>query len=195
MKFEKYITEKSLSRAYHHIKLHDAGLITAFRYARDCGAGDLYTKAENLARNKSLLAKLMTKGYSVTKVKGSYIENYNTPNAVEVGENAFFVVDIKDTGNLKNDLKSLGGQFEQDSILFIHSGGERGELIGTNKCPDSFPGYGKINKLKNPVFGKSGEFSTKIKGRPFILKESFEEIFPPQNNLGKWSMSIISRKD
>ena len=32
--------------------------------------------------------------YSVTKVKGAYIENYGTPKANEVGESVFFVIDI-----------------------------------------------------------------------------------------------------
>ena len=38
---------------------------------------------------------------------GSYIENYETPQAVEVKENSLFVVDIKDSGRLEKDLKKF----------------------------------------------------------------------------------------
>ena len=188
------IDESSLSRTYRQMKKHDCGTITAFRDARDCGKGSKYTKKENLARNKSLLAKLMTKSYGVTRVKGYYIENYNTPNAIEVGETVFLVMDLHDTGNLRRDLLRLGGEFKQDSILFVPKGGKQGTLIGTNKCPDGYPGYHKTISLKNPIFGEKGEFYTRVNGRPFILKESIEEIYHPQNVMGKYAMSIAARR-
>ena len=82
---KRLMNESSLSRIYAHTRKHDFGTITAFRSARDCGNGEKYTKAENLKRNKSLLAKLRAKGYGVNKIKGSYIENYVSKNAKEVG--------------------------------------------------------------------------------------------------------------
>ena len=85
--------ESSLSRVRQHMMEHDCGMITAFRSARDCGNGEKYTKRENLQRNTSLKAKLQRLGYGITVVKGSYIENYGTKDAVEVGEQTFFVVD------------------------------------------------------------------------------------------------------
>ena len=99
--FKEYLQESSLSRLWKHSQEHDYGTITAFRYAPDCGEGTPYTKKENLQRNKSLLAKLRSKGYGVTSIKGSYIENYGKPTAREVGENSFFVADIQDKGKLK----------------------------------------------------------------------------------------------
>jgi len=35
------LNEKSLSRVYSHMKDHDTGTLTAFRYAKDCGDGDV----------------------------------------------------------------------------------------------------------------------------------------------------------
>jgi len=172
---KKLMNESSLSRIYAHTRKHDFGTITAFRSARDCGNGEKYTKAENLKRNKSLLAKLRAKGYGVTKIKGSYIENYGSKNAKEVGENSFFVVDLKDSGNLKKDLLALGEEFEQDSIIYGKAD-SAGVLIGTNNCPDGYPGYRKEVSQGGAIFGKTGQFMSRIKGRPFVFAESVEII-------------------
>jgi len=191
MRFKDYINENSLSKVWNHMQKHDSGTITAFRDARECGDGQPYTKGENKARNKVLLASLLSKKFSITKVKGSYIENYGSKNEKQVGEDVFLVVDINDTGNLKKTLKKLGAEYEQDSILFIPKGGKEGILIGTNTCPDGFPGYGKIRKFGNPIFGKDGQMSTKVNGRPFILKEDFQHVKRPTNNMGKWAMNAL----
>ena len=187
----KDINKSSLSRIWSHMKNHDSGTITAWRDKRDCNTGEVYTKGEKKARNHVLLSNLQKQQFSVTKVKGTYIENYNTPDAKEVGEDVYLVVDINDKGNLKETLKKLGEVYEQDSILFIPKGGKTGELIGTNKCEYGFPGWNKTKILKNPIFGKSGEMMTKIKGRPFILKEDVTYIPSPSDNMGKWAMSLI----
>ncbi len=191
----KNLNETSLSRVREHMINHDTGVITAFRDALDCGKGEKLSRKDNKARNKVLLANLRKEGYSVTKAKGSFIENYGTKDAKEVGESVFIVVDINDKGNLKEKLLELGEKFEQDSILFIPKGGEEGYLIGTNNCPDTYPGYHKAEKLKHPLFGKKGEFLTRVQGRPFILEESGYEISNPNNVLGKWGNSILAKKD
>ena len=192
--FKDYLNESSLSRVYRHMQEHDSGTITAFRDRRDCGNGEKYTKGENKARNKVLLSSLLKRRYSVTKVKGTYIENYGSANETPVGENVFLVVDINDTGNLKNTLKLLGEEYEQDSILFIPKGGQEGYLIGTNKCEDGYPGYGKTIKLNNAIFGKSGEFFTRVNGRPFILKENFKDVPLPNSNMGRLAVTILDKK-
>jgi len=196
MGFKDFINESSLSRLYQHMTKHDVGTITAFRSARDCNSGEPYTKAENKARNKSLLAKLQAKRYSVTSVKGSYIEDYGTPNAKEVGESVFFVVDINDNGNLERDLRKLGEEFEQDSILFIPKSGEKAILIGTNKCKDGYPGYGKKINFDKRGLGKEGEFMTKIKGKPFIFENKIiEEHILPQGFYGRLGCSNTAKQN
>jgi len=180
------IKEKSLSRVYTHIQEHDTGILTAFR--------DEKTRKENQDRNKNLLARLQANGYGVTVLEGTYIENYGSSEEVEVGENVFFVVDLKGLGNLRKDLKELGEHFDQDSILFIHKGGEEGILIGTSKRKNSFPGYEKTISLNNPIFGKSGEFMTKVRNRPFILESVNEEIPFPNGFLGKMACKKESEK-
>ena len=157
MKLKKILNESSLSRIYNHYTKHDSGTISAFRSARDCGMGEKYTKSENMQRSSQLKSKLLTMGYSVTRINGVYIENYNTPNEIPVNEVSYLVVDINDTGNLKNDLIKLGKYFDQDSITFSNPSGEY-YLISSNNCEQGYPGNGQIGveiKLGKPMFGKS----------------------------------------
>lgn len=196
-KLKEFINESSLSRLQRQMKAHDTGTITAFRYAKDCGDGEPYVKKENLQRNKSLLAKLQARRYGVTSVKGSYIENYGKPNAKEVGENVFFVVDLQDRGDLLKDLKKLGTEFDQDSILYIKKGGLKSELHGTNKCKNGYPGFGKSVKFSERKLGDKGEFFTRVKGRPFVFKEDVEiseEHNLPEGFFGRWGCTEISNK-
>jgi hypothetical protein len=187
------LSEKSLSRLLSHMENHDCGTITAYRSARDCNEGEPYTKKENQQRNKKLLAMLSSKRYGITSVKGSYIEDFGTSKAKEVGEHVFFVVDLNDSGNLESDLRKFGEEFEQDSILFIAKGGESATLIGTNQCKNGYPGYGKKIKFNTRGMGKSGEFFTKVGNMPFTFSEGlFEEHKLPHGYFGRWSCSAIA---
>lgn len=196
-KLTNILKESGLSRLWKHMEMHDTGIISAFRYARNCGIGLEYTKNENLKRNASLLSKLFVKNYNVVPVKGSYIENYNTDSAKEISENSFFVVDIKDNGNLLSDLKFFGEEFEQDSILFIPKGGLNATLYGTNKCTNSYPGYNKTKFYNKRFLGNEGEFFARVSGRPFKysyveLKELVEYSFP-RGFFGKWPCSTVAK--
>ena len=186
MNFKDYLNESSLSRVWKQANEHDTGTLSAFRYAPDCGNGKPYTKSENKSRNAKMKAKLLKYGYGVTKIDSTYIENYGSENAIEVKEESFLVVDIKDSGNLKRDLMKLGEEFDQDSITYSNPSSKY-YLIGTNKCPDSYPGYQKEEKLGTPLFGKDGELHSKINGRPFV----FEVILSEMQVLSDLSISEI----
>lgn len=162
MKVTDILNESSLSRLYRHAKKHDSGIISAFRYARDCNQGKPYTHHENLQRNASLLAKLRANRYSVTAVRGSYIEHYKSQNERDVQEYSFFVVDIFDKGTLLDDLLLLGELFDQDAILWLPVG-EKGQLIGTSKCDDAYPPYGQRIEQDFGHWGMEGVFNTKTK--------------------------------
>ena len=169
-KLQTILNESSLSRLWDKAKQYDFGTITAFRYAEECGNGTPYTNAQNLQRNALLLNKLRAKGYSVTAIKGSYIENYGSENAREVSENSFFVSDMQNKGDLKTDLMSLGQYFEQDSIIYGEKGGA-GTWIGTSHCPDAYPSYHVEDRQGGALFGRNGEFMSRVNGRPFIFAE------------------------
>lgn len=195
MSFKDYINESSLSRLWKHNEKHDCGAMTAFRASRDCGKGNPYTAKENKARNKSLLSKLKYKGYGVTRLKGYYPEGDK-----DVKEESFFIVDIKDTGNLLNDLKKLGEEFEQDSILFIPKGSIQGDdkafLIGTNHCENNWLGYGEKEIFNKGKIGYSSPIYTSyVNGRPFIFEEYDSEVLNPGNGMGWWALSITANKD
>lgn len=169
--YTNLVNESSLSRIWQHVKEHDSGTITAFRSFKDCGDGEKFTKSDNKKRNSILKAKLLNLGYGVTKVAGTYIENFGSDNEIEVKEESYLVVDLKDSGKLKKDLIKLGKEFEQDSITYSKKSGEY-FLISSNTCKNGYPGKGSIGKevkLGKPMFSKSGEFHSKVNGRPFVF--------------------------
>lgn len=172
---EETLNESSLSRIWRHTQKHETGTISAFRYASNCNEGDVFTKGQNKARNQKLKAQLLRAGYGVTVVAGTYIENYGTKEAREVDEESFFVVDYKDQGGLEKSLRKFGEVYEQDSVTFSKVGGKDYYLIGTNKCEMGYPGFGKRVKLGKAFFSDSGEFYSKVNGRPFIFKNVVKE--------------------
>jgi hypothetical protein len=187
------MTESGLSRIWKHMQEHDCGTITAWRTAEDCNHGQKYTYTDKVRRNKSLLSKIQYAGYGVKKMQGSYIEGFGTPSAVEVHEEIFFVVDVNDKKTLESDLRKWGEEFEQDSILFIPSPGKDAQLIGTNKCPNGYPGYGKVLKFDKSGIGFDGEFFTRVKGRPWkFFNENFEECEFPSGYFGKWALKTMA---
>ena len=203
MKLKEIITESGLSRIHRSLQEHDAGILTAFRGKSGCGneEDERYSRQDNMKRNLSLRSKISHAGYGYTTVQGSYIENYGSENeAMPQNETSFIVVDIKDTGNLRKHLMEWGNEFMQDSVLFLPRGARSGMLISTNTCADAFPGFGKMGvtkSYKNPIFGKGGEFMTKVGGRPFIMSESTVGQFaiPSSSNLRtKAAMSTLSKK-
>lgn len=166
--FKGFLEESSLSRIWSKTKNHSCGTITSYRGDR--------TKAENKKTNKEMLTYLMGKGYSVTKIKGSYIENFGSENEKEVGEASFFVcnqkVDGDDGGKLQKDLAALGRKYDQDSVLIIPHGGKGAFLLGTSKRDDGFPAYNQKEVVGKGKFGKAaGQFLSRIRGREFAFEE------------------------
>ena len=178
------LKEKSLSRIYQKTQEHECGTITAFRSE--------YSKAENQQRNKSLLAKLQAKRYGITSVKGYYVEDFGTDHAHPVGEHIFFVEDRNNTGNLKEDLKKLGLEFDQDSILFFPLGGKNAELIGTSKREDLTLKFNEIMYYNRATFGKEGQFMTKVQNRPFVFASIEKEFELPQGYFGRLACQKVS---
>lgn len=137
-----------------------------------------------MKRNKSLGAKLKSKGYSVTRVIGKYLKDDEIKKEV-----SFVVVDIKDIGDLEKTLRKLGEEFEQDSILFIPKGAILGDisayLMGTNHCNNNWLGYGKDNKI----------YTTLINGRQFVLEDKGIELTEPNTGYGYWSLHTMAKRN
>jgi len=209
MKLKIYLNESSLSRLWKHMQEHDAGIITAYRSKEiddDDNVVKTYTKKENQGRNRILFTKLQKK-YGITKVKGAYIENYGGKMAKEVGESVLFVVDLFEWGDLEKSLKKLGQEFNQDSVMFIPKGTNKGFLWGTKKDEFSnkyagltfgYPAFGKKDVFSKAVWGKEAEFMTKVHGRPFYLTEDIKEIPKRKGyftNLGMHQVSKLNADD
>ncbi len=183
--YKEFVQESSLSRIKDAVDKHSCGAITAFR-------GDA-TRKVNKDLNKELYAALKRRKYHVTKVKGSYIEHFQTPDAKEVGEDTWFVVNLDvegdDGGKLEKDLVLLGRRYDQDSILTVRNG--EGYLIGTSHRDNAYPDFGKKEKVGSGKWGKrSGKFFSRIRGREF----AFEEIQEPLTINGKRGLEIVGER-
>ena len=192
--FDHEINESSLSRVYRHNLLHHCGALTAWRKAEKCGNGRPYTHAENAQRNRSLLAKLKARGYGVTTLRGRYPEGGRITT-----EESYFVVDIDDTGLLETELRNLGRYFDQDSVLIIPKGAVDGRakafLLGTNRCPGNWIGFGTKEFFNQGKFGYSSKIYTSyVNGRPFIFEEVGDEVPSPASGFGWWSLHLAANK-
>lgn len=177
------LTEASLNKVREYIAQNATGAITGFRGEN--------TFEVNKKLNRQILAYLLGKGYTVFKVKGSYIENYKTDKAKEVSEDSFFVVNANvmgdDNGKLEEDLVKLGQAYHQDSILSIPFN-QPARLIGTSRDPEAFIPFGGHEPVGKPVFGKaSGQFFSRVGGRKFAFETHITE---PDTINGKRAMSI-----
>lgn len=181
------ISESSLSRIYNKVKSTNVGIISAHR-----GGGEK-TPAENDENSQILRASLINAGFDVTKVIGTYVEQYGSDNAVEVREVSFIVAENDKTeGKLVDFLIKEGTRFNQDSVL-IKPKDKSGYLYGISKHPDAFPPYKQIVNVGFPVFGKEGEFFTSVRRRPFTF-ESAEQAVAPNTNLGRYGLSLLSKQ-
>lgn len=189
------VNESSLSRLWRMNDKYDCGALTAFRKGQDCGQGEPYTRSDNAKRNKSLLAKLKSKGYSVTTLKGQYPEGGETQKEI-----SFFVVDINDTGNLPSDIAQLGSEFEQDSVLIVPRGSLQNQahayLLGTNNCDNNWLGMGQKEVFNKGKIGyDSPIYTSYVNGRPFIFEDVSElEESSPASGMGVWAMHRAAEK-
>lgn len=181
--FNEYLTESSLSRLWKHNEEHDCGVITAFRNFTNCGYTDddepcfadktpvEINKAENGKRNKALKSDLIQLGFKgSTKLVGSYPEGGKQSKEI-----SYYVVDLDDTGTLKDILIKLGKKYDQDSILYIPKGSIKGDnkayLIGTNNCPNNDIKVGKTMIFNKGKVGYESPFYTSyVNGRPMIFE-------------------------
>ena len=78
--------------------------------------------------------------------------------------------------------------------MFVEKGATNGKLIGTN---DAWPGLGTIIPVGNPIFGKSGEFMTKMRGRPFVFKEAVITEYQAErlSRMAEWARSAFINSD
>lgn len=187
------------SRFLKHVQEHDCIVITAFR--GDTNDGSNCTDAaiiggDNMERNRDLKATLLGLGVGVTKVIGSYIEDFGTPLAKEVKENSLFCVNLNDDADFVERLASLSEKFCQDSIIVFPKGGKGAHLMGTNNA--EFPGYGKKSMQGDLYMGpeaEEAEFMTRINNKPVTTREGVElETYKKLPRLQRMAVRSIQKK-
>lgn len=175
---ESVLAESSMTRFLRKFAEYDAAIITAYR-------GE-YTKSENQARNKKLFSMLNAKGYSITSVKGSYIENHNTPDAMEVSEHSFVVVNHHNDPSFLRNIIRLGTAFDQDSILEIKQGTPpEAVLHGTSRRDNAWPSFGQTHTLDKGITlnNTSSEFFTRLGNAKLAFLDESATIKAPNLKL------------
>jgi hypothetical protein len=182
--WNKYLLKESgLSRVLRHIETHDCAILTAFRNdpkdMSKCAKGSVDDNDQegnvislNKRRNRDLKAILLGFDYGVTAVDGSYIENFEQPDQIEVKEDSLFAVNLNDDPSFIENVEEMAEKFCQDSVIIIPKGGKGAYLLGTNNS--DFPGYHEEIKVGDLKMGKEAEFMTRVNKRPFTFGEGLE---------------------
>jgi hypothetical protein len=174
------ITESSVSRTKFYLQNYECATISAFRPGANIGRKDeeeLTNRKDVLKRNKqhsAELGKKLTKlGYTHFLVDGAWAkENKDkTPILNSRGEQVFgreityFVVNNNgDTREqFRNNLKKLGSEFDQDSVMFYPKGSSMAFWSGTTKRESDLK-FGQNRLLKNGRW-EPQMYRTTLRGR------------------------------
>jgi len=201
--WRQFLNESSLSRLYHHMMNYETAIITAFRNdpsdelkctdVSEVGAveGENTVHQTNKRRNRVLKATLLSLGYGVTRVDGSYIEDFETPAAYEVAEESFFVVNLQGDPGFVDQISNLGEKFCQDSVMIVPRGAKGAYLFGTNNS--EFPGHGQRIEAGDLSFGREKEFMTKVGNRPMAFTEELE-TYKDLSRLERMAAKAMAKK-
>ena len=201
--WKQFLNESSLSRLYRHMMNYETAIITAFRNdpsdelkctdVSEVGAveGENTVHQTNKRRNRVLKATLLSLKYGVTRVDGSYIEDFETPEAYEVAEESFFVVNLQDDAGFIDQISKLGEKFCQDSVMIVPRRAEGAYLFGTNNS--EFPGFGQRIEAGDLSFGKEKEFMTKVRKRPMAFTEELE-TYKDLSRLERMAAKAMAKK-
>lgn len=201
----KQIYESSVNRLASWMENHDVATITAFRNVlsnirnKDLTCFDVneteieeyheFTLKEKRLWNRNLHALLLSKGYGVTNIKGSYLEKGMDKSS---DEESFFVVNLKDDPNFKENLIRFAEYFNQDSILYKEAGNNQAYLIGTNDA--EFPGYREEVPQGNMRF-ISGRFMSRIKNAAFAFAtDNAPVVDTPDDTPDDWYDQVLYKK-
>lgn len=159
------ITESSVSRTKFYLQNYECATISAFRPGANIGRKDekeLTNRKDVLKRNKQHSAELGKKltefGYTHFLVDGAWVKTdendkpiINDKGEFSIGsEITYFVVNNNgDTREqFRNNLKKLGNEFDQDSVMFYPKGSNMAFWSGTTKRESDLK-FGQNQLLKN----------------------------------------------
>jgi hypothetical protein len=212
---ESVLNEMSLSRIWKHATgqtKRPVGFISAWRTFKGVNADGKpipYTIEEKRDRNDRLENMIKNTGFGYIKIKGGYIEDYNTekarPAPREKEEDSFMVIGgPEDNNELRNFIIEMGEYWDQDSVMYV-SPNKKVYYIGTNKTFKNELGEDLVNALHYKEIIKIGdwhvaneldEYYSKWKGRKFNFRECTETVLHGDGMgwLGKWAKHLIESK-
>ena len=169
------INEAGLAKIRQDMLDFDTAFITAFR-------GDINY--------------LLGRGYGIKNVQGSYIENFGSLDPAkiprEVKENSYFVVNLKNDPQFFDEIVDLGKRYCQDSVILVPKGGEA-FIHGTNR--GVYPGLDQKETIGQFMGGETGEFMSRIGGRPFVMKEDEEtKIYNDYSGKQRQAIKLMSKR-
>jgi hypothetical protein len=181
-KWEVYplvLTEGSLSRLFRHFKDGNAlAVVTASRKKA--------TPAENKKNNNELRGFVRNADFGFSKVEGSYPEEQENGETVQVTEDSTIIFGQKpeDEKALKNLAVSLGKRYNQDSVLFKYNDGRVVLIYCRDKKEQKLAGDFHPQKL--------GDYMSKYKGKTFVIESLDESIDyePPVNGMSQWARKL-----
>ena len=213
---EFLINEAGLNKIRQDMSDYDTAFITAFRGDYSDVSMCVYTPpseeelnerdkmgkrgVRNKRNNRELSAFLLSQGYGVKNIQGSYIENFGSldPEKLprEVKEASFFVTNLNNDPEFAEQIINLGKRFCQDSVIIVPKG-EEGYIYGTNK--GKYPGLDQKETVGKFAGGETGEFMSRINSRPFVMKEdeemkTYEKLPPKQRQAAKLMANRIDRQ-
>ena len=177
---EGIITESSVSRTKFYLQNYECATISAFRPGANIGRKgeeELTNRKDVLKRNKKHSAELGKKltdlGYTHFLVDGAWVKTdekdrpiINKRGEKSIGsEITYFVVNNNgDTREqFRNNLKKLGNDFDQDSVMFYPKGSDMAFWSGTTKRKNDLK-FGQNQLLKNGKW-EPQMFRTTLRGR------------------------------
>jgi hypothetical protein len=134
-----------------------------------------------------LIGFLQFRGYALTRVAASYLENAGDSGT------AYFVCNGStgdDQGRLEADLQKLGAHFRRDLVLIIPCGGIGASLLGTTRRTDASLGFGEKRAIEANEHSAAHRFLTLLRGR-----EVRREIVPRPGTLyGRWAQHLTAKE-
>ena len=145
-----------------------------------------YTYKELEKRNKELQEKLRDKGYDVTRIKGSYLEN-GLPEEAESSEKSFFVTNSINDPNFLIEIAKLSEYYNQDSFMIKAAEDDEAFLVGTNDNDNpSYHELKNIGKLKINREIKNGK-----RGKDYSRLGKDKFAFQNENKYNKYIKESI----
>jgi hypothetical protein len=175
-KIKTALNETSLNRVKQWIHTKDHAGITAFRYKltnvtpntlKDKEVNELYSKTENIRRNRELKSALLKLGYGVTKVMGSYVEKQPDKTNIELQEESYVVVNLNDDPKFFDNLFKLSEYYNQDSFLFKEKDSDIAVFVGTNMS--DMPGYRNIANIGKFYDRVNATYMSRVRGQGYAF--------------------------